>query len=308
MTQGTKIGLLVSLAFLIVIFVLLSDHVANVSDAKPAPMVAVGPTVNQSVVTPGQATPAPVEPAAREIAMAPQQPLPTVAEMSKPVVAPEIAIGPGESGVREISANQNLQTNRYVVGQNPSSASVRTLGDPSANPVIAENFIPADRIGSPNPTATTAAPQAPKAISHKALPGDTVSKMARKYYGSDSKANRDLIISANKVLKGDPTKVEVGRVYLIPAKASPAPIAAAATTQPIAPLVAATTPLATPAAATERYYTVKQGDNLWKIAKEQCKDINAVDQIKKINRDVLKNGIDLKIGTKLRLPEGKAAK
>ena len=39
-------------------------------------------------------------------------------------------------------------------------------------------------------------------------------------------------------------------------------------------------------APAERTYTVKTGDNLWKIAKEQCKDIAQVDELKKLNAGV----------------------
>ena len=51
---------------------------------------------------------------------------------------------------------------------------------------------------------------------------------------------------------------------------------------------------------------VKPHDNLWKIARDQCNDVNLVDQIKKMNAGSLKNGIDLKVGSKLRLPAKKS--
>lgn len=157
---------------------------------------------------------------------------------------------------------------------------------------------------------------APKSFDHTARPGDTVSKMARKYYGLDTKSNRDLIIAANKTLKANPNKIEVGKSYTIPVKpgsisaaqAAAAPVAAAMVTPVVAPTaqlapVAPVAPAAEPVKPAERIYVVKPGDNLWKIAKEQCKDINKLNEIKKLNADVLKSGVDLKVGTKLRLPE-----
>ena len=50
-------------------------------------------------------------------------------------------------------------------------------------------------------------------------PGDTVSKMARKYYGLDTKTNRDLIIAANKSLKSDPEQDRSGQELHHPGEA-----------------------------------------------------------------------------------------
>ena len=158
------------------------------------------------------------------------------------------------------------------------------------------------------------------------MPGDTVSRIARKYYGSESKPNCDLIVAANPSLKANPNKIVVGKTYIVPMKqpptaavTSPAPATPAAAM--MVPVVSdsqtpgtpagptrhqpsrrppgllhgrrrtiASTPAPTPAtpAVATKEYVVKSGDSLWKIASTQCKDLNAVSKIRSMNRDVLK--------------------
>jgi nucleoid-associated protein YgaU len=153
---------------------------------------------------------------------------------------------------------------------------------------------------------------------YKAMPGDTVSRIARKYYGSDSKANCTLIIAANPSLKANPNKIVVGKTYVVPmkeapatsaaptasaqAQTTPAPAVAAAQVAPTAPVAAAAATVPPTAPAANRTYVVKSGDSLWKIANSQCKDPNAMAAIRSLNKDVLKKGDALSVGMKLRLP------
>jgi LysM repeat protein len=61
-------------------------------------------------------------------------------------------------------------------------------------------------------------------------------------------------------------------------------------------------PPATPVAASaENWYTVKEGDSLWRIATDQCGSANAIPTIKELNKDTLK-GDTIVVNTKLRLP------
>jgi len=126
--------------------------------------------------------------------------------------------------------------------------------------------------------------------------------MAAKFYGRNTQQNRDLIINANPSLKADPARVVVGRAYVIPNLPQPGtPVATAAgsTTRPVG--LAASAASATPAAP--RIYVVRSGDNLWRIASEQCHDSRAVDAILKLNSDQLKSSKQqLQIGMKLKLP------
>jgi nucleoid-associated protein YgaU len=150
---------------------------------------------------------------------------------------------------------------------------------------------------------------------YKAEAGDTLSKLAAKFLGANTKANRDLIIAANPSLKDNPDKIIVGRTYMIPTSAAAASAVATNTTPP-AP--APTTPMnnaqpaansTRPATSTDReageyWYTVKEGDSLWRIAKEQLGKASAVAALKELNKDILggPEHDQVLVGSKIRLP------
>lgn len=56
-----------------------------------------------------------------------------------------------------------------------------------------------------------------RALRYTATSGDTVSKLALKLLGSDTAANRDLIIQSNPSLKANPDQLTAGQMYWIPA-------------------------------------------------------------------------------------------
>lgn len=58
---------------------------------------------------------------------------------------------------------------------------------------------------------------ADRSLRYTALPGDTVSKLAEVLLGSDTRANRDLIIKVNPSLKQDPDHLIAGQTYWISA-------------------------------------------------------------------------------------------
>ena len=53
MTRETKIGLLVGLAFIIVIGILLSEHVSSTNEPQTAALGGAGANVRDGVMTPG---------------------------------------------------------------------------------------------------------------------------------------------------------------------------------------------------------------------------------------------------------------
>jgi nucleoid-associated protein YgaU len=135
-------------------------------------------------------------------------------------------------------------------------------------------------------------------------PGDSLSKIALRQMGANTKANREAIVKANPSLQADPDKVVIGQTYNIPA--APGVSAQAqgrAPTPPTAPQPAperTVTPIK--AAGAEYWYQVQPGDNLWKIAKEQLGDASTVAAIKELNKANVKNWDVLPAGTKLRMP------
>ena len=76
-----------------------------------------------------------------------------------------------------------------------------------------------------------------------------------------------------------------------------------ALTAPAAPAPAATAAgAAAPAKAATRYYTIKSGDSLSKIAKEMYGDANAYDKIFEANREVIGDPDKIYPGQQIRIP------
>ena len=377
MTRETKIGLLVGLAFIIVIGILLSDHLTSTTEPPPAHLAQAGSSVRQGVSVPGVAVTAPpvtaVAPPAvttvqvqQPVAVAPPQPVPTRDELTTPPPAPQAVVQIGPAGTTVTPIPQVPPAAQAPIHVGPTGEAAVAIQPPTQNSVDSQGVtfvpptpteatgqlgLPADGTAAPvdpntvamNPTAPTA-PADPAAADplnaiaqrigealvnpdgspvqqtalantngavqptpvrngfkeYKAVEGDTVSKMAGRFLGQNTPANRDLIIKANPSLQKNPNIVVAGRTYQIPitqpaqsavASASDAPVTAAPEKQ--APAVAK---------GPEYFYTVKPGDSLWKIANDQLGSAGAVSAIKELNKDTLKGRDTVQVGMKLRLP------
>ncbi len=306
MTRETKIGLLVGLAFIIVIGILLSDHLTSSIEPPAARLEIAGANARMSVASPNVASAGTVA-APLPMNVTPMQPVPTVNDLTprQPAgVAPVVHIGPAPQNtvqVPNVSVSANVPNNSTpVVTRTPENPTENTATLPlsEAARVGGEELVPAG-----NPPA--AAPVVPAAAvkQYKAEPGDNLSRMALKFYGVNNRQNRELIAKANKDLATNPDRIIVGRTYIIPTadgSATPHPA--------IAPIGAAPTTPATPATPVpaENIYAVKAGDNLWKIATEQCGAGSAVAAIKELNREVLKGNDVVHPGMSLKLPTRKA--
>jgi len=277
MTRETKIGLLVGLAFIIVIGVLLSDHIGTVTQPPPAQM---DPTrsLREGVLAPGsrgnsQGSIALGEPKFR----VPLTSLETTSDRQTP-----IEIGPGDTrGGRKIQID--------------GAPSASPAGGNGGGPIDGGNLLaPA---GTRNETPVTALKQ------HTAEAGDTVYKLALKYLGSRSKANVDAILAVNPSLKANPGRIVIGQKYNIPeAAGSSGPSAASTAT-------VENSSTKTPSSGSQIVYTTKKDDSLWRIAREQCGSgtESVVKQILELNKDVLKGKIDIQPNMKLKLPARQVA-
>src|SRR5688572_9165719 len=103
MTRETKIGLLVGLAFIIVIGILLSDHMTSTTEPTQAKLGGAGENVRDSVITPAPATEPPVTavvstPPAAPIS--PAQPVPTRGDLLAQQTRQPQPVGPRVQNVQ----------------------------------------------------------------------------------------------------------------------------------------------------------------------------------------------------------------
>jgi len=336
MTRETKIGLLVGLAFIIVIGILLSDHMTSTTEPPKAPLSVAGSNVRESVVTP--AAPNGATPAAAagptQAAVAPSQTVLTGADLARPAQAnvPTIQVGPAaQQAPSPILVQQGPVVPQPSQPSQPVAQAPQTNTPEASPPVVIAQQPPAQPVNTHplQPLAmrhgellvpvgdngTTPRPQPVpmgQMREYKAQSGDSLSKLAARFMGSSSKANREAIVRVNPTLQQNPDKIVEGRTYIIPP--APAPdVATAAPAQPPAPAptptpvaVRDTTPAPAPVATTGgenfTWYTVKENENLWKIASEQLGSGNAWTQIRDLNPDILKGNDQLRVNTKIRIP------
>lgn len=314
MTRETKIGLLVGLAFIIVVGILLSEHLTTTTERPAAPLADAGEGVREGVAAPGvtmREEPAPYR------APAPAHPVPIARDLvAQPQPGPaHVAIGPGHAAQPPIVIT-NTQTAAPVIPAIDNNVSpvgpisteppliTRVPTDIFANhplqPIAAqqgESVIPVNSTHTP-PANTLAAN---KVREYTAQPGDSLSRIASLLPGGNTKSNREAVMALNPELKKDPNKVIAGRKYQLPIDT-----ATVASVPPPAPVVESSSPVVRssdrPADTQYRTYTVKKGDNLTKIAIEQLGSKSQVAALRELNKDVLKGGDVIKIDMKLKLP------
>jgi len=304
MTRETKIGLLVGLAFIIVIGILLSDHMTSTNEPIAAPLVNTAGNVRDSVAAP-VTDPPPITVVTQDIT--PRDTVMTHGN-STPARRGEsiVQVGPAGSDTPiQIEQTASVPSGR-TGNSRPTPGNAATSGNNASLQEVAqangEQVIGAEPgTGNPPRAAGNSNNDVHK---YTAQAGDTLSRLAGRFLGGNNKANRDLIVKANPSLASDPDKIIVGRSYIIPNTASPA--AAAPPTEIIAATPAApTAPVATTPAASDNaqiWYTVKENDSLWSIAADQLGNGSAWTAIKELNADILKGSDSIHPNMKLRLP------
>jgi nucleoid-associated protein YgaU len=307
MTRETKIGLLVGLAFIIVIGILLSDY--NRIDSPGAALVNEGSNVHQGVGSVGDSSKIdtivyPPKPAT------PVKPVPTNDEMNRRAGGDEVVVRPFNGQMPATPGGNDTGSNSVVVA--PGNSEPVNSQTPPNDLVSAAHERGMELVPvSPNNSKSNSPPAAGGSTlvagkKYTALAGDTVSKMAGRFMGGNTQANRDAIQRANPTLAKNINNVVIGHVYIIPeasgsamsaAPTTPAPTPVAARPQP-----AANAPVNQPGQTPTHWYVVKENDSLWKIAQEQLGDGGAVAAIKELNKDVLKGGENIRPNMKLKLP------
>ncbi len=314
MTRETKIGLLVGLAFIIVIGILLSDHLTAATEQPQAALVQAGENVRSAIAVPGGAS-TPIAQVHVPQQVAPDAPVVTREEMMhKPPQVTVVQVGPANSGQPVTAPRQTQQAANSPAPEQPiagntaidsnappeprrADASKQSSLEQVANE-MQEPVVPVDQKPAAQPPQLAATGQK----QYQAQPGDTVSRMAARFLGANTKTNRDLIINANASLKDDPDKVIVGKSYIIPTATN---TTVAHSVPKLADKVVvvddprASARPAAPASA-EHIYVVKPGDTLTKIAVEQLGTADAVSAIVELNK--LPDANHIRVNMKLRLP------
>ena len=331
MTRETKIGLLVGLAFIIVIGILLSDHLTSTTEPPQARLTQAGSNVRQGVSVPGGATAnPPITSVEAPAPVTPQQQIPTKEDLApRPQPVQIVQIGPSaqQPPVSVGPAQPLVQAPAPLIAQPPTqSQEPQPQRVPLENPIVPQQppvveSTPvttdpaltqlAQRIGEeiveltgpqqqPTPPTqqngqTSGAPTLAGGKAYKAQEGDTLSKLAGRFMGGNTKTNRDAIVKANPSLTKNPDIVVVGKTYIIPTNG-------AVTTN--MPQPAPAQPSQTPTATPEYFYTVKENDTLRKIAVNQLGDEDAWAAIQDLNKTTLKGEDKTMVvpGMKLRLP------
>jgi nucleoid-associated protein YgaU len=366
MTRETKIGLLVGLAFIIVIGILLSDLLMRSTEPPAAPLASVADTLRKGTLTPAPAR-QPVAQVQTPQDVSPDTAVPTKDDITRrpppvtfvevrpgasgPGAAPisngDVVIGPGNGnagngqipiapaggagraiglvGADGAPVAQRGQSNMVPIRtQSPDATAGRSLADvaaamgetlvgPNGQPIRAsrppQNPVPQKQQNAERQQNASAAKPRPAGAAvggkvYTAEPGDSLSKIAARQMGANTKANRDAIVRANPSLAEDPNKIIVGQSYNIPPGGGQSAQAQSAAPTERVERVQRTERASAPIKASggEFWYEVKPGDNLWKIAKVQLGDSSTVHAIKELNKDSVKNWDVLPAGTRIKLP------
>src|SRR5687768_16242071 len=107
MTRETKIGLLVGLAFIIVIGILLSDHLNTTNEPPQAHIAQLGDNVRQGINTPGTPSEPPITSAPAVVT--PQAPVATAEELAprpQPVQVIQVT-GPAAGAQQPVNIRQS---------------------------------------------------------------------------------------------------------------------------------------------------------------------------------------------------------
>ncbi len=127
----------------------------------------------------------------------------TTAGGSETAVLPTLKIQ-----VETVSAQQPVQT--------AAPLSTATLAPPATSQPEITALKPTAH--DARQTMPIAARDGSASVSYIAQPGDTISKLAVDFFGSDSKANEDAILNSNPSLHQNADRILAGESYLIPAR------------------------------------------------------------------------------------------
>jgi len=142
--------------------------------------------------------------------------------------------------------------------------------------------------------------------------GDNLSVVAKKFYGAkegNKKVNITRIFEANRSVLRSPDEIYVGQKLLIPLlttssldKSGVSSILASPMLEKVESIGRRHLPTNGRGAKQGRWYVVRDGDSLWRIAAEQLGDGSRYSKIAKLNAGILEDEDSLVVGMRLKMP------
>ena len=330
MTRDAKIGLLVGLAFILIVGILLSEHITSATAPQQASLAQAGDRVRRAVSSPIPPTVA-IEPVNVD-----PNPLPKVAVITRDVIdSPQlpptarIELGPardGEIKVIRVDTPQDAIASATEVQpmrpetriETPMLAATNemqktvTTGGSTGNPLqdaARAGGMELVEVKTISGTGESRRPELPpiangsKVKEYVAQTGDSLGRIASRQLGANTPANRAAIIALNPSLQKDNNKILIGAKYLLPADAWGAAFGVDANNAELAMAKKPAAPAVTTGTSTT--YVVQSGDSLSKIAERELGSVSNLAQLRLLNADVLGGSDVVKIGMKLKLPAKK---
>lgn len=353
MTKETKVGLLVGLAFIILFAIILSEKGATNNVSRPSNLTVADAGQPGSSLIPRATTPLagdgkmPIEstlpPATNTRTVRTGDPVIPERPMGVPIPKSQDDIAPLPASVVN-DLNYSPMAEREIALSNVDHSPARRveLDDALAKAVTGRTSNETRLVISPDPEESLAAsePETPQpamtrpvaiepvriVANHKVQSGESLGKIAAKYYGRSTPSRVNAIFDVNRDRLASIHAVRVGDVLRIPAipdadgisfiNASdfsgaavasaqgrrddeiriPVPIDTAAVAQP------ETTPMRESEPIEFKWYEVRENDTLSRIAKRQLGSARLYLKLYDFNRDLLPNKNAIKPGMKIRIP------
>jgi nucleoid-associated protein YgaU len=292
MTRDAKIGLLLGLVFIFII--------AFIINGLPSLRRGDGNELTRNMAN-TQRTNRGIGTNARGVThrtITPVRPTTPPTVMHSVQSEPQISQTPNE----QIRFQTQLPTPSPTAGVQTQNPSVQAVLQSQAAKVAAQEPIKPTRTVKPKLSAAN------RTRIYKVQDGDSLASISKQLYGEEfgnKKASVDKIFKANRKILKSPDQIYVGQKLIIP------PLTEAVSTSPKKVLskdkfqrvdtIGRRHQQKTAKTVTKtRYYIVREGDSLWKIAHEQLGDGNRYPKLVKLNK--LQDEDFLAVGSRLKLP------
>jgi nucleoid-associated protein YgaU len=316
MTSEAKIGLLLGLVVIVIIALVvnglpsfhkgestndLTRDIVRLDNSPPA--LAERERQVSSVLAPNIN----LQPASQQTGLQPPNQQNINTDVRSAIPAPgQMAIGNQTAGSSNlITQGQPAAENLVATGRQTTAVSTTVPNQTTAGgnvliggqqPALSQNPV----VRSEHPAKKTEASSKTYVIKS----GDSLASIAVEFYGAkegNKRANIDRIFNANKNVLKAPDEIYEGQKLVIPSLPASTTTETASLTSTTGRITAAGSNAAVQPAA-GREYVVSEGDSLWKIADAKLGNGIRYTEILKLNSDVLKDGDNLSVGMKLKLP------